>query len=224
MDKKEQNKIKTNWDAQRILYAFIYDSDEDGCLPNVDDLQKSTYKIGHQRFYAALRAYGKNPEWFYRKEKTWWSDNRDTCRMLLGKTRSPEKMREFRNLIKEHLRKGIRNDYLAKTVDTPEFLQSEMEIRIAFCKLMEYRKKLYAIEDIWGGLLECSRSVGVVINVTREMTRKYILPMCQIIDRMLILLMGDDYDKSYSDDELKQFGYPDVTDEEFDQMIRDEWG
>ena len=38
---------------------------------------------------------------------------------------------------------------------------------------------------------------------------------------MLVLLMGDDYGKSFSEEELLPFGYPDVTDEELENMILD---
>jgi hypothetical protein len=41
------------------------------------------------------------------------------------------------------------------------------------------------------------------------------------MDRMLVLLMGDDYDKSFTEMELLSFGYPDVTDEELEDMILD---
>ena len=45
--------------------------------------------------------------------------------------------------------------------------------------------------------------------------------VCNIIDRMLVLLMGDDFGKSFSEEELLPFGYPDVTDEELEDMILD---
>ena len=39
--------------------------------------------------------------------------------------------------------------------------------------------------------------------------------------RKLVLLMGDDYDKSFTETELLPFGFPDVTDEELEDMILD---
>ena len=35
---------------------------------------------------------------------------------------------------------------------------------------------------------------------------------------MLILLMGDDYDQSFSEKELLKHGYPNVTDDEIQDM------
>ena len=39
----------------------------------------------------------------------------------------------------------------------------------------------------------------------------------------LSILMGDDYDKSFTEAELLPFGYPDVTDRELQDMILDNW-
>ena len=41
------------------------------------------------------------------------------------------------------------------------------------------------------------------------------------LDRMLVLLMGDDFDKSFTEEELLPFGYPDVTDDELENMTLD---
>jgi hypothetical protein len=38
---------------------------------------------------------------------------------------------------------------------------------------------------------------------------------------MLVLLMGDDFDRSFTEEELLPFGYPDVTDDELENMILD---
>ena len=69
--------------------------------------------------------------------------------------------------------------------------------------------------------MECSRSVGTFYVVTRNLIHEHIGPLCQIIDRMIILLIGDDYDKSFTERELFAFGYPDVTDDELFQMDLD---
>ncbi len=221
----EKRKPEDIWNVERILYAYIYDSDEDGSLPDVENMKKSSYKIGHQRFYAALRAYGKMPEYFYKSEnaRLWPSNSNDICRGLLSSTRSNVKMSEFRELVKKYLKRTPRYDYIVQAVDSPDFLKSDAEVSIVFSKLMEYRKKLYAIQDIWSGMMECSRSVGTVYEVTEDLTREYVGPLCQVLDRMLVLLMGDDYDKSFMVEDLVQFGYPDVTDKEFNRMISEEW-
>ena len=84
----------------------------------------------------------------------------------------------------------------------------------SFSRLFKYRKSLYAIERQFSGVYECGRSMGVVIRVTQNLCREHINKVAKVIDRMLILLMGDDYDKTFTEKELFAFGYPDVTDKE----------
>ena len=60
--------------------------------------------------------------------------------------------------------------------------------------------------------------------MTTFLFQKQIRPVCDVIDRMLILLLGDDFDKTFVEVELFQYGYPDVTDEELYQMeLEEEW-
>ena len=213
----KERKFEGVWDAKRILYNYISYSDKDGCLPVIETLEDSSYKIRLQRFYAALDAYGKSSECFYKRGRL-WRFNPNKSRYLLGETRSKEKMIEFCELLKKYLKHDWEHVYL-EHIDNPTFLDDIGDI--AFVKLIEYRKKLYAIENVWSGMMECSRSVGTIYEVTRNLIHEHISPLCQIIDRMIILLMGDDYDKSFTERELFAFGYPDVTDDELFQMDLD---
>ena len=58
-------------------------------------------------------------------------------------------------------------------------------------------------------------------QTTKSLYDRHIKVVCDIIDEMLILLMGDDYDKTFTEKELFQYGYPDVTDEELEEMELD---
>lgn len=211
------------WNSTRILYGYLYDSDEEGCLANIDDWQDSSSKFYRQRFYAAMRAYGKKPEWFYRREGL-WSDNSDTCCGLLSQSRSNEKMDEFRKIVKENLKPGnTRYDFFSKVIDGPDYLIHDIQVKIVFRELIGYRKRLQAAIDIWSGMMECSQSIGSICELTRDLNRKYLWPLCVIVDRMIILLMGDDYDKTFTEEELYEYGYPRISDEELYKMEVEEW-
>jgi hypothetical protein len=89
---------------------------------------------------------------------------------------------------------------------------------------LNYRMELLKLERIWSGVLECNMPIGIAINATTFLYRNHITPACKIIDRILVLLMGDDFDKTFTEEELFQYGYPDVTDEELYQMESEiEW-
>ena len=169
-----------------------------------------------------MRAYGKNPIWFYRRDGL-WSDNGDICRGLLSQSRSKEKMNEFRKMVKEHLRPSVSFDFFSKVIDNSDYLKHDIEVSIVFHNLMEYRRRLYAAEDIWSGMMECSQSIGSIYQMTQGLNSEFLWPLCKIVDKMIILLMGDDYDKTFTEEELYEYGYPKISDEEIYKMEVEEW-
>ena len=132
-------------------------------------------------------------------------------------------MDEFRTLVKENLRSGVRYDFIVKVIENPDYLKQDIQVFIVFRELMAYRKKLQAAIDIWSGMMECSQAVGSICELTRDLNREYLWPLCQIVDRLLILLMGDDYDKTFTEEELYKYGYPKISDEELYKMEVEEW-
>lgn len=92
-----------------------------------------------------------------------------------------------------------------------------------FETLFRYRKSLYGVENTWAGVMECSHTVAIGIKTTDNLYQAHIKAASDVLDRMLVLLMGDDYDKSFTEAELQPFGYPDVADRELEDMILDNW-
>ena len=222
MWKKKERKFNGVWNAERILYGYIYNTDNDGFLPDLEKFGDSTRKISMQRFYAAMRAYGKDPKWFYKPEKKtdgYWCHDYENSRRLLTHSRKEDKMTEFRELVKPQLFGRFHTEF----VDSPNFVKYDVDIYLIFRYLMKYRKALFAAQDVWSDMLESSRTVGTIHEVTMFLSRKHIVPICKVVDRMLILLMGDDYDRSFTEEELFEYGYPNVTDDELYQMELKEW-
>ena len=206
---KMERKFDGIWNAERILCNVLYYANEKGFICNEDSKQD----FRRQRFYAAFRAYGKIPEYLFENSLfgNLWAI--DPC-LWLSKTRSEEKMEELRKLLKDNLSfKGIK-----MKVDEPAFLEKDYEIVCIFRTFLKYRQELQKLEEIWSGVLECNMPIGVAINSTTFLYHNHIIPVCKIIDRILVLLMGDDFDKTFTEEELFQYGYPDVTDEELYQM------
>ena len=65
-------------------------------------------------------------------------------------------------------------------------------------------------------------SVLAVYEALNDMNQKYIAPLSKVIDRMLILLMGDVYDREFTAEELIPYGYPVVSAEELKKMEKDD--
>ena len=220
MSKKKERKFDGVWDARRVLYNVLFYADEEGYIKYVAGDAESTDGIKRQRFNAALKAYGK-----IEKDNSLFSCETglrigNEWGVWISKTRSQEKMEELYELLKQNML----HDFLLRGVDASNFLKEEYHLLSFFRKLFKYRKELYALDMIWGGVLECSRPIGIVIETTDFLFHKHIRPACDVIDRMLILLMGDDFDKIFTEEELIPFGYPDVTDDELYQMsLKEEW-
>lgn len=215
----KDRKLDGVWDARRVLYNVLSYADKEGYIKYLAGDGESTYGIKRQRFIAALKAYGKIEK-----------DNLFGCEtglrignewgVWISKTCSQEKMNELYVLLKQNMR----HDFFMRGIDASDFLKEEHDRLSFFRELFKYRKELYSLDMIWSGVLECSRPIGMVIETTKYLFHKHITPACKVIDRMLILLMGDDFDKTFTEEELIPFGYPDVTDEELYQMsLKEEW-
>lgn len=203
----EERKLNGIWNAERILKEYLSLTDLSGCFRNLDLSDDSPRGIKARRFVAAMKAYGKD------------INNYSEFEEIVSSSCSPEKMNEFRRLLKENLD----NDILKERVDGSRFIRGNRDILHLFQALFEYRKRLYEVEHAWSGMQECPMSVVMVVKATNSLYQKHIKPMSDIIDRLLVLLMGDDYDKTFTEKELLPFGYPDVTDRELQDMILDNW-
>lgn len=212
---KKVRKFDGIWNAERVLRNILCYANEKGFISYEDNKQD----IRRQRFYAAFRAYGKIEESMIEDSLFGNSQVIDPF-LWLSKTRSEKKMEELRRLLKDNL--SYRT--VKMKVDSPDFLEGNYEIVCIFQTFLNYRMELLKLERIWSGVLECNMPIGIAINATTFLYRNHITPACKIIDRILVLLMGDDFDKTFTEEELFQYGYPDVTDEELNQIESEiEW-
>lgn len=216
---EKERKFDGIWNAERVLCNVLNYADESGFIIYEDRKGESPFCIRRQRFYAAFKAYGKIEDYMF--EGSLFGNSRFIDPYLwLSKTRSEEKMEELRKLLKDNL--SFRS--IKMQVDTLDFLESEHDIIWLFRTFLKYRMELLKLERIWSSVLECNMASGVAINSTTFLYHNHITPVCKVIDRILVLLMGDDFDKTFTEEELLQYGYPDVTDEELHQMESEiEW-
>lgn len=200
-----KKKLDGIWDACRVLQEYLHFADKSGRIKKIDMADDSPYGIKLRRFVAAMKAYGRDVENFNEFEE------------IISKSCSSEKLEEFRQLLNPLLD----NDYHKELINDARFIRGSRDIHDLFEALFEYRKCLYEVENVWSGLMECPMSVSMVYHATKGLYTKHIKGISDTIDRMLVLLMGDDFDRSFTEEELLQFGYPDVTDDELENMILD---
>jgi len=201
-----ERKLNGIWNTERLLLELLRFADDRGSIRRLDAADDSPYGIEVRRFVAVMKAYGKEECLYVGNEH------------LISNACSDDKMEELCLLLKQNLHDKYSTD-LAK----PDILKGIRERKNLFETLFRYRKSLYRVEYTWSGVMECSHTVAIGIKATDRIYQKHIKAASDVLDRMLVLLMGDDYDKSFTEAELLPFGYPDVTDEELEDMILDNW-
>lgn len=201
-----ERKLNGIWNAARILQGLLRFTDDRGRIRDMNMSEDSPYGIKVRRFAATMKAYGKEECLYVGNEH------------LISDTCSDEKIKELCLLLKQNL-----HDEYSTALARPAILKGIQERMDLFETLFCYRKNLYKVENTWSGVMECSHTVAIGIKATDRIYQEHIKAASDVLDRMLVLLMGDDYDKSFTEAELLPFGYPDVTDEELEDMILDNW-
>lgn len=201
-----ERKLNGIWNVERLLQGLLCFVDDRGRIVDMNLSDDSPYGIKVRRFVAAMKAYGKEECLYVGKEH------------LISEACSEEKMEELCLLLSQNLHDKYSTD-LAK----PNILKGMRERMGLFETLFRYRKSLYKVESIWSGVMECTHTIAIGIKATDNLYQAHIKAASDVLDRMLVLLMGDDYDKSFTEVELLPFGYPDVTDKELEDMILDNW-
>lgn len=215
--KKERTFDKV-WNAESLLASYLYFADKDGYIQNLESSQDSSYKIRQQRFIAALRAYGRDEKSFYKPKESYRFKD-DCFRYFISQNCSEEKINEIRKIVKENLH----NDFELLQIDKKDFLSHSMNQGVAFMLLFRYEKAICDLMSVWSGVIETSLPIGMLMRATINIERKQLSPIQYFVNKILLLLMGDDFDKSFTEKELFQYGYPDVTDDEIYQIELDEF-
>ena len=166
----------------------------------------SPYSIKVRRFVAVMKAYGKEEVF----------NHEIGC--LISETCSNDKINELELFLRQNI-----GDKHSPVLTNPDLLKSVRYRKDLFEALFSYRKSLYRLENFWSGVMECSHAVALAYRLTNNLNQANVKAVSDVIDRMLVLLVGDDFDKSFSEEELLPFGYPDVTDKELEDMFFDNW-
>lgn len=89
-----------------------------------------------------------------------------------------------------------------------------------FEALLIYRVKLEDINHAYDGIFEYSRWFANGVNHTRTVNKEIMNLVKAKVDRVIYLLLGDKYDKTFTVDELREkYGYPNISDSELCNAI-----
>ena len=91
-----------------------------------------------------------------------------------------------------------------------------------FSFLFRYRLETYKLSTYWNNVSEADIVGAIAIDMTRKLYNEKIERINETLDKLLLLLLGDVFDKAFTERELlKEYDYPNITDEELHEMDLD---
>ena len=95
--------------------------------------------------------------------------------------------------------------------------------RDMFHALLMYRVKIEEIHNAYEGIFECSSGFMNGAIHAKNLNKEIMAMVAKKVDHVLFLLLGDKYDETVSLADLKKnYGYPQISDEQLREMIIDE--
>ena len=95
--------------------------------------------------------------------------------------------------------------------------------RDMFHALLMYRVTIEGIHNAYEGIFECSSGFMNGAIHAKNLNKEIMAMVAEKVDRVLFLLLGDKYDQQVSLVDLKKnYGYPQISDEQLREMIIDE--
>lgn len=138
----EERKLDGIWNLERLLQELLCYADESGIIRDMEPSDDSPYGIKVRRFVAAMKAYGKE------------NVLNNGIEHIISATCSEDKKNELWQLLRSNL-----GDRYFAVFAYADFLDCAYERKHLFEALFRYRKGLYRVENLWAGMIECSRTI-----------------------------------------------------------------
>lgn len=208
---EERKKLFTGvWDSRRLLSELLRITKSVKGL-QIElyeiDSEQTPYSIRCKRVFSAINAfriYGKNNH----------PIDRISLEELISEDCSEIKMSELTSLIEDFVPEYRDRMRIAFNPDRKDISRSQL-----FRFLFSYRFESYKLYTHWDNILETNIAGGIAIDITRKLYDENLKSINDVLDKYLLLLMGDDFDKTFTEKELlENCDYPNVTDAELYEM------
>ena len=204
------------WDSKRLLRELleITESVKSWKIELYEtDSEQTPYKIRCERVVSAINAF--------KRHKVLRPDSDYILLSLLvtEDNYSEEKMSKIISLIVDLLPEHIKEIYNEKVVKTSLDEDYTSGRLFLFMFLLEYRFETYKLYTYWDKVLETCIGGSIAIHITNKLYDEKIENVNETLDKLLLLLLGDDFNKTFTEKELlEDYDYPNVTDEELHEM------
>ena len=198
------------WDAKRLLHELLRITQSVKSwkfeLYEIDS-EQTPYKIRCERVVSAINAFKGRKE----IDADWGYIPLDT---LISEDCPETKIVELTSMIMDFLPKY--ETRIEDAFNQDREYTSRMQL---FSFLFRYRFAIYKLATHWDNVLETDIAGGIAIDITRKLYNEKIENINETLDKLLLLLLGDGFDKTFTEKELlEDYDYPNVTDEELHEM------
>ena len=198
------------WDARRLLYELLRITQSVRSWKfelYKTDSERTPYKIRCERVISAINAFKGRKE----IDADWGYIPLDT---LISEDCPETKIVELTSMIMDFLPKY--ETRIEDAFNQDREYTSRMQL---FSFLFRYRLETYKLSTYWNNVLETDIAGGIAIDITRKLYNEKIDSINETLDKLLLLLLGDGFSKTFTERELlEDYDYPNVTDEELYEM------
>lgn len=207
---KRKEQFTGIWDARRLLHELLRITQSvkgwkiELCKT---DSEQTPYKVRYERALSVINAFMG-----YKVIDI----DRDYIPLdiLIPENYSEMKISELTSLIVDFLPKYSEKIKIAFSQD--EEYTNRMRL---FSFLFRYRLETYKLATHWDGVLETDIAGEIAIDITRKLYDEKIESVNETLDKLLLLLLGNGFDKFFTERELlEEYDYPNITDEELHEM------
>lgn len=208
----DYSKFNEIWDAKKLIEnicyykavfgnnnrePFFYDDDE------LNENERPSKRIIRKRIKAVLSAYDKLV-----------MDLDSSLSYIVSEDCDEKKLLEVENIFKEEFPEELLPHYNILNI-----IQEQYNRGTIFKLLLDYRVSLLKMKNHWNGVLECNEAGCIAIMSTKNMFRNSFNDLDKKLEHILILLLGDDFERTFTETELiQQYDYPAISDKELQEM------
>ncbi len=206
------------WTAQRLLDSLLeFGSPKMQNIVIKNDFPKeSPGVIRIEQLMAVLKAYGA--ETFTKAAETASRSEDEIIINLLSGELSESRFREVAESLKcesnERLLEDSRSFCRMNACDARAYQRERF-----FGTLIEYYHELNKLRKFGNGYLTCDKATAISILYSRDLYRQHIEEAHQKVGRLILLLMGEKFEKTFTVEQLiDSYGYPAISEEELSDM------
>lgn len=212
---ERKNLFTEVWDSERLLRELLEVTDFVKGSRIYLNLNRTSSQIRCKRIISVISAFKGSISSMEIK------NNSILLRNLISENCSDERIEKLISLIVE-----VNPEMDKEKIE--EFFNSQRDF---FCRILifsilfRYKREILKLSTCWNNVGATNRVEDIAIDITKKLYKEKMKDINDTLDKLLLLLLGDDFDKTITERELlEKYDYPNVTDEELRDIELGPWG